>query len=173
MASMTRRLISCALVSITVVSLPPLAGASRPPVDLTGTSWHTEGRIRISMRGRSSSTPTYLDVQFLPDRRFSASDPSGQILTGAYATEGPQATRLHGSCDPLAIEELESELDRLLEMALGTETEVVCVSNLFKGRTNRDATLLRVRANFRFQVDLPGLGRTLTLRERVRTRGTR
>jgi hypothetical protein len=156
-----------------IPALPPAAGATRPPVDLTGTVWHTEGLLRASARGRVTSGPTFLDLEFLPDRRFRAVDPAGTTLEGTYETAGAAETRLAGTCDPSSVASLEATLEADLALLLGETVLVDTLSHRVRARTNRDADRLAVRVKFRFQVFLPGMGRTLRLRESIRTAGVR
>ena len=149
--------------------LPGAGAAALPPVDLTGTSWHTEGILRASARGRTTQAPTYLDIDFLPDHRFSAVDPDGLVLTGGYTTAGARETRLIGELDPASLDLLLTGLDEALEAVLATRVEMQLLSYRFRARTNGDGDRLRVRVRFRFRIDLPDLGRSLRLSESMRT----
>jgi hypothetical protein len=149
------------------------APAAPPPVDLTGTVWHTEGSIHASVRGRTMSAATWLDVEFLPGRRFTATDSEGLQLAGSYEPRGARGLRLAGACDQDVIDVLEAELADQLQIATGSAWDVETLSQSLRAVTNGDMSRLRIRVAFKFRVEAPLLGRVMKVREWAVTRGLR
>lgn len=167
------RRFAATVVLLGALSSSRAAPAALPPVDLTGTAWHTEGAIHASARGRTVTQATWFDVEFLPDRRFTATDPTGFALAGGYETRGARALRLVGACDADVMTAIEEGIAAELQASTGVPWEVTTLSQSVRAWTDGGASRLRFRVAFRFRVEDFVLGRALNLREWAVTRGIR
>jgi hypothetical protein len=167
------RLAALLLAATAMLAAASPAGAEKAPVDLTGTAWHTEGRMVSRARGRASSGPVTVDLEFQAAGRFLAPDFGGLVLAGSWEPSNPRGTKARAECDAASLDAVEEELARELEVLLGDAFLVETLSHSIRARTNAALSRLRLRAALRFLVTDLDTGRSLRLRNSIRTRGER